>query len=168
MTKINAKPIKVDTPLPLYIPLPNFLVSFEISQTAKLVYGLLLGRTTLSQKNNMVDEWGNVYVVYTIEHLAMDLGRSQMTVKNALKELVKVGLLRKHRNGYRRANDLYVLIPEEADRARKLSAKGKENEPCKGKKNISVTDRKVSTNYMRKTNEKTTINNYCYEEGESF
>ena len=40
-----------DTPLPIYLPYPRFLLKMEISQTAKLLYSLLLDRSTLSQKN---------------------------------------------------------------------------------------------------------------------
>ena len=41
-----------DTPLPIYLPYPRFLLKMEISQTAKLLYSLLLDRSTLSQKNS--------------------------------------------------------------------------------------------------------------------
>ena len=40
-----------DTKLPAYLPYPRFLLKMEISQTAKLLYALLLDRSTLSQKN---------------------------------------------------------------------------------------------------------------------
>ena len=165
---IKGRPMKVGTHLPTYIPIPNFLVDFNISQTAKLVYGMLLNRTTLSQKNNMVDEDGDVYVIYTIEHLARDLGRSEMTIKNAERELVEAGLLRKRRNGYRRANDLYVLLPETLLTDQKVSIRQKEKNPDKGKDSFRHTDRKHSPNYLRKTNDTTTNYNYSYAEGESF
>ena len=34
--------IMADTPLPLFLPYPRFLLKMEISQTAKLLYSLLL------------------------------------------------------------------------------------------------------------------------------
>ena len=148
------KPMKVNTRLPQYIPIPCFLIASDLSQTAKLLYGLLLSRATLSQKNAMVDEQGNVYVIYTIRHLAEDLGRSEVTVKNAERELVDAGLLQIKRNGYRRANDLYVLLPEGL--------------PPEGKKSFPHTERKQAPNYIRKTNDTTTKYNYSYSKGESF
>ena len=47
-----------DTPLPIYLPYPRFLLKMEISQTAKLLYSLLLDRSTLSQKNKWQDDGG--------------------------------------------------------------------------------------------------------------
>ena len=47
--------IMADTPLPLFLPYPRFLLKMEISQTAKLLYSLLLDRSTLSQKNKWLD-----------------------------------------------------------------------------------------------------------------
>ena len=44
-----------DTKLPAYLPYPRFLLKMEISQTAKLLYALLLDRSTLSQKNKWQD-----------------------------------------------------------------------------------------------------------------
>ena len=51
------------TPLPPYLPYPRFLLTENLSLTAKLLYTLLLDRATLSQKNSWVDERGFVYVI---------------------------------------------------------------------------------------------------------
>ena len=51
-----------DTPLPIYLPYPRFLLKMEISQTAKLLYSLLLDRSTLSQKNKWQDDEGRIYI----------------------------------------------------------------------------------------------------------
>ena len=40
--------VGLDTGLPPYLPYPRFLLKMDISQTAKLLYALLLDRTTLS------------------------------------------------------------------------------------------------------------------------
>ena len=40
-----------ETELPAYLPYPRFLLKMDISHTAKLLYALLLDRSTLSQKN---------------------------------------------------------------------------------------------------------------------
>ena len=42
------------------------MLAGEYSINAKLLYGLLLNRTMLSQKSGWVSEDGNVYVIYTI------------------------------------------------------------------------------------------------------
>lgn len=103
---------KVDTALPPYIPLPRFLMASELSINAKLLYGLLLGRTTLSKKSGWVSEDGTVYVVYPIHQIAGDLNRSERTVKTALAELENAGLLERVRQGWNRANRLFLKIPD--------------------------------------------------------
>ena len=55
--------IMADTPLPIYLPYPRFLLKMVISQTAKLLYSLLLDRSTLSQKNKWLDDEGRIYII---------------------------------------------------------------------------------------------------------
>ena len=42
----------------------------EISQTAKLLYALLLDRSTLSQKNGWQDGEGRIFIVYPVAEIA--------------------------------------------------------------------------------------------------
>lgn len=100
------------TPLPPYLPLPRFLLPLSLSVNAKLLYGLLLSRTQLSQKNGWVDGQGRVYVIYTVAHMAEDMRRSPRTIEKVLKELEKAGLLERVRQGWQMANWLYILLPE--------------------------------------------------------
>ena len=104
--------IRKHTPLPPFVPLPKFILRSELSLNAKLLYGLLLNRSTLSQKNDWADGQGRVYVTYPIDQMAEDLDRSQRTVKNALNELEAAGLLLRVRRGCQQANRLFVLLPE--------------------------------------------------------
>ncbi|MCD7847856.1 MAG: replication initiator protein A [Oscillospiraceae bacterium] len=104
---------KKDTVLPPFIPLPRFIVAGGYSVNAKLLYGLLLSRTMLSQKSGWVSEDGSVYVVYPIRELAEDLNRSEKTVKNALNELENAGLLSRVRQGLNRANLIFLRLPDE-------------------------------------------------------
>ena len=48
--------MRADTRLPPYLPYPRFLLQAELTQTAKLLYALLLDRATLSQANGWLDE----------------------------------------------------------------------------------------------------------------
>ena len=85
----------------------------EYSINAKLLYGLLLSRTQLSQRSGWADENGSVYVIYPIRQMADDLSRSERTVKNALNELENAGLLLRVRQGWNRANRLFLQVPDE-------------------------------------------------------
>ena len=89
------------------------MLTGEYSINAKLLYGLLLNRTTLSQKSGWVSEDGNVYVIYTIKQMADDLDRSERTVKTALRELENAGLITRVRQGWNRANRLFLQVPDE-------------------------------------------------------
>ena len=75
--------MRADTRLPPYLPYPRFLLQADLTQTAKLLYALLLDRATLSQSNGWLDEGGRIYLVFPIEKIAAALDRSPMTVKNA-------------------------------------------------------------------------------------
>ncbi len=102
-----------DTALPPFIPLPRFLLQGEYSINAKLLYGLILNRTMLSRKSGWYAENGAVYVIYTIRQMANDLNRSERTVKTALAELENAGLIQRVRQGWNRANHIFLKLPEQ-------------------------------------------------------
>ena len=88
------------------------MLTGEYSINAKLLYGLLLNRTMLSQKNGWESENGNVYVIYTIKQMANDLDRSERTVKTALRDLENAGLITRVRQGWNQANRIFLQIPD--------------------------------------------------------
>jgi hypothetical protein len=47
----------------------------ELSDSAKILYSLLLDRISLSQKNNWHDNDGRTYIIYTIEEMMIDLNK---------------------------------------------------------------------------------------------
>ena len=102
--------ITADTKLPAYLPYPRFLLKMEISQTAKLLYALLLDRSTLSQKNKWQDDEGRIYI-YPIAEIAEILDKGSTTIKGALNELDAAGLLERERGGFSAPNRLYVKVP---------------------------------------------------------
>ena len=103
--------IRADTRLPAYLPYPRFLLKMEISQTAKLLYALLLDRSTLSQKNKWLDDEGRIYIIYPIAEIAEILDKGSTTIKGALNELDTAGLLERERGGFSAPNRLYVKVP---------------------------------------------------------
>ena len=56
--KTIAEYITAKTIIPPYLPYPRFLLKMDLSQTAKLLYALLLDRSALSQKNGWQDSDG--------------------------------------------------------------------------------------------------------------
>ena len=79
--------LTVTTPLPQYLPYARFLLDTDLSDTAKLLYTLLLDRATLSQKNNWMDEHGFIYVIFPLSSLSDALRCSTMSIKRALRSL---------------------------------------------------------------------------------
>lgn len=86
--------LKCDSYIPPYMAYPKFLLKVDISETAKLVYILLLDRVRVSMKNETwQDQLDRVFVLYTIPALAKDIGKGETTVKKALNQLVQQDLI---------------------------------------------------------------------------
>lgn len=118
-----------DTRLPGYYQYPKFLLSADLSQTAKTAYMLLYDRARLSRENGWEDESGRIYVHYTVKKLAEALGRGPTATKEALRELDRAGLLYRAHDGFSRPSLLYVKLPNEPD----LRPHGSDSGPSEGR-----------------------------------
>lgn len=99
-------------PLPPYLPYPKFLLELPLSETARLVYCLILSRILLSQHNGWLDKAGRVYCRYPVLALAADCRKSKSSVTAALRDLEDQGLLLRRRGGAGYANMLSLRLPE--------------------------------------------------------
>ena len=149
-----------DTLIPPYMAFPRFLLDMEqLSETAKILYVLLLDRARLSQKNEgWVDERGRAFIFFPIKDLAETMHKSEMSIKTALTALEKETLIVRKRQGAGFPNRIYVRVPTEtlAQTDRNLSVRQMENCPTDRKKSVSVTDRKLSSSNKEKSNIKRT------------
>lgn len=84
-----------------------------MTNTARVLYALLLDWAKLSRRNEWKEERGQIYLIYPISNMAQDLGKSQTTIKKAMRELEDAGLLEKKRQGFCMPNILYIKIPQE-------------------------------------------------------
>lgn len=131
--------------LPPYLAYPRFLLDMDISETAKLVYAVLLDRARLSLQNEgWTDKAGHVFLYFTISNLAATLHKSEMTIKTALKALVEKDLIARQRQGPGIPNRIYVKIPALTDSF--LSSTQQENCPSDGQEAVCQGDRKLSSN----------------------
>lgn len=105
--------IRRTTTFPWCYQFPKFLLEIPVSQTAKIIYMILYERARLSSKNDWVDASGNVFIIYPLNELVEDSGRSISAVKIAVKELEHAGLLEKEPGGFGRPNKLYVMVQPE-------------------------------------------------------
>ena len=98
-----------------FFRIPRLLFKDErfktLSCEAKLLYGLMLDRLSLSRNNGWFDEQGRVYINYLLEHICIDMGFGKDKAVKILKELdVKtgIGLIERKNQGQGRANIIYV------------------------------------------------------------
>lgn len=80
----------------------------SLSIQAKVLYGVLLDRMSLSRKNAWFDGENRVFIIYQIGEIQQDLGFTKKKAMDLLSELEKFGLLEKKRRGHGLPNILYV------------------------------------------------------------
>ena len=94
---------------------PRLLIKDErfrgLSSDAKLLYGLMLDRMSLSMKNGWLDDENRAYIIYAVENIMEDLGCSKPTCTKVIKELDAdngIGLIEKKRRGLGKPDIIYV------------------------------------------------------------
>ena len=160
-----------------YFQFPKFLLHLPISQNAKFLYMILYDRARISRKNSWIDNKGNVYLIFPIDELSVQIGKCKLSVKLALKELDEAGLLVRRSGGFSKPNHLYVRIPSDElslqlvdnKMNEKMAMTESEKNPssvrktgCAGVGNVAPS--KVTEKYKRNKYHEV---NYCYGEGES-
>ena len=94
---------------------PRLLIKDErfkgLSSDAKLLYGLMLDRMSLSMKNGWLDNENRAYIIYTVDAIMEDLGCAKATCVKIMKELDSekgIGLIEKKRRGLGKPDIIYV------------------------------------------------------------
>ena len=92
----------------------------DLSSDAKVLYGLMLDRMSLSIKNNWIDEEDRVYIIFTLEQVIqyMNCGRDKgMKTLAELDTKKGIGLIERVKQGFGKPDVIYVksfLIKENA------------------------------------------------------
>ena len=145
---------------------PRLLIKDErfkkLSSDAKLLYGLMLDRMSLSMKNEWFDDENRAYIIYTIDSIMEDLGCAKEKAVKVLAELDSVkgiGLVEKVRRGLGKPDIIYVKnfasITEQMDEkepanADKITEVGKSN--FKKSENRTSGSQKTEPQEVRKSN----------------
>ena len=79
-----------------------------ISTDAKVLYGLLLDRMSLSARNNWLDDAGRVYIIFTVEEVMDALCCADNKATRLLRELEGVELIERKRRGLGKPSLIYV------------------------------------------------------------
>lgn len=119
--------------------------------TAKLVYSLLLDRTSLSKKNGWVDEKGHIYIVFPVANIAQTIHKGMTVVKEALRELEKAGLIERKRH-FSVPNTIYVKLPDGRKTDQRMAGKAAiiepEKRPSQGRKSGQRIAGKAAPNHL--------------------
>lgn len=136
---------------------PRLLIKDErfkgLSSDAKLLYGLMLDRMSLSMKNGWLDDENRAYIIYTIDAIMEDLGCAKATCVKIMKELDSekgIGLIEKKRRGLGKPDIIYVknfatMSEEQAEKIPQNTDKSTEVQNLNFKKSNNDTSRSLET-----------------------
>ena len=96
----------------------------SLSAEAKTLYGILLDRMDLSMKNGWLDKQNRVYLFFTVQEIQESLGCGKNKAIQLMKELEKMGLIERKRQGIRKCVDIAL----KADQPEQTRAKRQEQE----------------------------------------
>ena len=107
------------------IPKALFTDSYfkDLSSDAKILYGLMLDRMSLSIKNQWFDDKNRAYIYFSIEDIMELLNCGRNKAIKSMRELddeTGIGLIEKRRQGFGKVNVIYVktFMPEKTDEKR--------------------------------------------------
>lgn len=135
------------------IPKALFADSYfkDLSSDAKILYGLMLDRMSLSIKNQWFDDKNRAYIYFSIEDIMELLNCGRNKAIKSMRELddeTGIGLIEKRRQGFGKVNVIYVktFMPEKTDE------KKFEEELKKFKKQTSVENEESTEVYISNPN----------------
>ena len=112
-----------------------------------MVYLLLLDRARLSKSNDWIDESERIFLIYPIQALATDLGKSDTTIKTALSALEAKDLIVRKRGAPGMPNKIYVKVPANPSALQKTKSSLSDSQ-----KIDALTGRKLPTNKNKSNN----------------
>ena len=135
------------------IPKALFTGSYfkDLSSDAKILYGLMLDRMSLSIKNQWFDDKNRAYIYFSIEDIMELLNCGRNKAIKSIRELddeTGIGLIEKRRQGFGKVNVIYVktFMPEKTDE------KKFDEELQKFKKQTSVENEEPAEVYILNSN----------------
>ena len=138
----------------------------DLSCDAKILYGLMLDRMSLSIKNQWFDEENRAYIYFSIEDIMELLNCGRNKAVKSLQELDDekgIGLIEKRRQGFGKVTIIYVksFIQEECEEEKKEKSK-----MVKFINQTSVEEEETEEVYISNSNN-TNINNTNLSENKS-
>jgi hypothetical protein len=120
-----------------------------LSTDAKVLYGLLLDRISLSRENGWLDDAGRVYVYYTIKSVKKSMRCANTKACGLLRELDEFGLIERKKQGLGKPTIIYV---KDFTRFRKAELLDSEKQNSVILHTETLDNRKSETNKTEKNN----------------
>ena len=121
------------------------LRGYDLTNTARVIYGLLDGLAQASARN------GKPYTYISRESIAKRVGVCEKTVRTALKQLKSVGLITEKRMGRGLNNHIFVFLPKEPQEEKQKKVETADH---------SIYQSRTVKNAAFNTNGKKVIENY--------
>ena len=99
----------------------------QLSKDARVLYGILLDRVSLSARNSWYDEAGRVYIICTLQSVMEMLGITDKTATKLFVELENFGLIERKRQGQGKPIIIYVKNFIDSDFLRVCNQKSSES-----------------------------------------
>ena len=131
----------------------------NISCDAKLLYGLLLDRMSLSAKNGWFDEDNRVYIIFSIKEVMEYMNCSKGTAIRFMSELEESNLIERKKRGRGLADYIYVkkyfdenkvVQKENPKKSEFYTPEGSETE-LQEVQNLNPNNTDINNNYMNYT-----------------
>lgn len=91
-----------------FVKTPLALDPSRITSDAILLYSYMLNRVSLSLRNGMVDQYGRVFIVYSMEEITLKFGKSRNKAVKMVAELESAGLIERTSGGPGKPRHIYV------------------------------------------------------------
>ena len=94
-----------------FFRIPKLLMTHfkELSDGAKILYGLMLDRLSLSRKSRWIDDCGRLYIRYAVSSIMEDMSCQNQKAAKLVAELESAGLIKTLRQGQGKTTVIYVL-----------------------------------------------------------
>jgi len=131
----------------------------DLSNDSKMLYGMLLDRMKLSEKNSWVNDNNEIYLIFARTTAQNLLNISKPTAAKVFKELKEKELIFEERQGLNKPNIIYIgkinykksaEKPESNRRLKNLTSRSKENE-LQEVKNINPNDTELNDTELSDT-----------------
>ena len=126
----------------------------NLSTDAKILYGILLDRMSLSAKNGWRDEQGRVYIIYTVREVQESLCCAEHKAVKLLRELEDIDLVERKRRGLGRPSLIYVkdfssgLPKAQANKTNKNNTEMSETDPFYSEEADGMSNRTQLEDYF--------------------